>query len=652
MEIQANRGAGPLSCTPLDTTQPVTLLQGENELIVKVFDGFGGWDFTLRFEDELGNPITDGLTISKYPEPGCRKAPYVATRTLDTGQTVRIGRKTLDSWNKEGITYPVSIAISDIRQAGGDCGAPTDTTVTETVPDGWAPSDPSPGGIINGQTVTWNLNGANIAPQTLTYRVTTGAPLGNAKFSGNVSEPGNLISEFPVIGEKVIVYTMPRFPRGAATVFIDDNFDEHVGERGEQGECPNGWTCNVLSCGFGISAFKPGVTKKPGHQGRLRLANESGCPNGVASTVIWNDPVDLSKNSLSAEFDVFFEHKVGTNPPADGLTFMVLDGDDPLNGPTARGAAGGGMGFQNLSGFALEFDLWDNDGGAPQEPSGGTNAARPWEHIGLLRGPGPVVPHVQTNVDLDSQMIPTSAGGTGWPWFVDVIGSGVPLHCEVDYNNSNLQVFLSAPATVDPNTGAPEPAFPRTKVIDTIITFTDAITGELFALNSAYLGFSAGTGGAWAVHEVDNVKVTLFDATAKVEICNNQVDDDGDQLIDCADPDCANDLVSCPPKPKFRRGDLDASGVVDISDPINGLHSLFLGDFEITCQDSADFDDSGQVDITDMINSLLWQFGGGGVAPAPGPFNCGVDPTDDRDDQGNPIDLGCSDYTPTIPCQP
>ncbi|MBI4585407.1 MAG: hypothetical protein HY717_15445, partial [Planctomycetes bacterium] len=96
-----------------------------------------------------------------------------------------------------------------------------------------------------------------------------------------------------------------------------------------------------------------------------------------------------------------------------------------------------------------------------------------------------------------------------------------------------------------------------------------------------------------------------------------------------------------PPPPRFRRGDLDDSGAVDISDPINELHSLFLGDFEITCLDAADFDDSGQVDISDAINSLLWQFASGSIAPDPGPFNCGPDLTPDRDDQGNPIDLGC-----------
>ncbi|MBI4583822.1 MAG: hypothetical protein HY717_07345 [Planctomycetes bacterium] len=99
--------------------------------------------------------------------------------------------------------------------------------------------------------------------------------------------------------------------------------------------------------------------------------------------------------------------------------------------------------------------------------------------------------------------------------------------------------------------------------------------------------------------------------------------------------------------PRFRRGDLDNSGAVDISDPINGLHSLFLGDFDITCQDAADFDDSGEVDISDMINSLLWQFASGDIAPEPGPFNCGPDTTPDKTSP----DLGCRSYDAQVPCQ-
>ncbi|MBI4587155.1 MAG: hypothetical protein HY717_24345 [Planctomycetes bacterium] len=96
---------------------------------------------------------------------------------------------------------------------------------------------------------------------------------------------------------------------------------------------------------------------------------------------------------------------------------------------------------------------------------------------------------------------------------------------------------------------------------------------------------------------------------------------------------------------RFRRGDVDSSGEVDISDPINELYALFLGTFTITCQDAADFDDSGEVDITDAINSLLFQFASGEPAPPPGIKNCGSDPTPDKED----VDLGCTSYSTPCP---
>ena len=82
----------------------------------------------------------------------------------------------------------------------------------------------------------------------------------------------------------------------------------------------------------------------------------------------------------------------------------------------------------------------------------------------------------------------------------------------------------------------------------------------------------------------------------------------------------------------FKRGDTDASGVVDISDPIFNLTFQFVGGIdELPCEDSADVDDSGVVDISDPIYNLTFQFVGGiAPPPAPGPTDCGSDPTNDE----------------------
>jgi hypothetical protein len=84
----------------------------------------------------------------------------------------------------------------------------------------------------------------------------------------------------------------------------------------------------------------------------------------------------------------------------------------------------------------------------------------------------------------------------------------------------------------------------------------------------------------------------------------------------------------------FRRGDVDGSGVVDVSDPVAILGHLFLGSGEPECLEAGDFDDNGILDITDAVNNLNYQFLGGPPPAGPGPFQCGADPT--------PPDLGCA----------
>jgi sugar lactone lactonase YvrE len=87
------------------------------------------------------------------------------------------------------------------------------------------------------------------------------------------------------------------------------------------------------------------------------------------------------------------------------------------------------------------------------------------------------------------------------------------------------------------------------------------------------------------------------------------------------------------PAGSFRRGDVDLSGGIDISDPIIIIHALFLRTLEIPCEDAADPDDSGALNITDGIFILVFQFLG--AAPPAPPFpGCGIDPTEDA--------LGCA----------
>ena len=89
--------------------------------------------------------------------------------------------------------------------------------------------------------------------------------------------------------------------------------------------------------------------------------------------------------------------------------------------------------------------------------------------------------------------------------------------------------------------------------------------------------------------------------------------------------------------PEFLRGDSNDDGTVDISDAINSLGTLFVGQGEILCDDAGDANDDGQLDISDPIITLDKLFLGKAEIPAPGITTCGTDPTDDI--------LECESYT-------
>jgi hypothetical protein len=90
----------------------------------------------------------------------------------------------------------------------------------------------------------------------------------------------------------------------------------------------------------------------------------------------------------------------------------------------------------------------------------------------------------------------------------------------------------------------------------------------------------------------------------------------------------------------FRRGDVDSSGTLDLTDALRVLGYLFLGSGEPGCLETADADDSGRVELTDALRILNYLFLGGLVLPPPGPppFECGPDP------DGSP-DVTCQTYT-------
>jgi hypothetical protein len=132
-------------------------------------------------------------------------------------------------------------------------------------------------------------------------------------------------------------------------------------------------------------------------------------------------------------------------------------------------------------------------------------------------------------------------------------------------------------------------------------------------------------------------------AAPPLEVCDNDIDDDGDGMADCTDSDCAK-AANCLGT-RFVRGDPNASGSVDLTDGIVVLNYLFLGGVDPACFDAADTDDNGGLVISDAVIIFSWLFQGGMEPRPPSPDTgaysrdrCGLDPTDDG--------LDCASFPP------
>jgi hypothetical protein len=81
-------------------------------------------------------------------------------------------------------------------------------------------------------------------------------------------------------------------------------------------------------------------------------------------------------------------------------------------------------------------------------------------------------------------------------------------------------------------------------------------------------------------------------------------------------------------------------GLLDLTDLMAILRTLFLGAPAPLCLDAADADGDGRVSVADAISLLLYLFQDGPTPPAPGPSSCGRDPHP----PGSPRRLGCESY--------
>src|SRR2546425_26807 len=72
--INSTGRPGSDACTPQDIspdggffTSLHVLDPGQNNLILKIFQGTGQWELAIRFQDANGDPVTEGLDVSLVP---------------------------------------------------------------------------------------------------------------------------------------------------------------------------------------------------------------------------------------------------------------------------------------------------------------------------------------------------------------------------------------------------------------------------------------------------------------------------------------------------------------------------------------------------------------------------------------------------------
>lgn len=384
-------------------------------------------------------------------------------------------------------------------------------------------------------------------------------------------------------------------PPGA--IVASDDFDDDG-----EGVCPGGWICSRRGSG----GFEPGVAG-----GRLRLGSlrTRGAANGadVAATAFLDRTFDPRRPFLF-DFDLHFSYDQEATgdgyPPADGLTFAVVGTGTGTERLDLRvGDPGSGLGYDrmnlsldesvvrsrdlSLNSFAVEFDNWHSEDVLNE---GEGSVATAWNPIGGAEGTGKGTYHVALDVSSSiysvQRNLQVKVSDEALPDIYDPSG----IHAQVLYDNGRVKAWVGSNR---------EGGGVMTLVLDAEI--------EPVALNapSVLIGFTAATGDATCVMEVDNFEM--------------------------------RDLLLSE-NPSFHRGDADANESLQLTDAIRILNFLFLGGNSISCEDAADTDDNGTLQLTDAIRILGFLFLGG-PAPAP-PFNaCGIDPTPEDD-------LDCISFPP------
>ncbi len=279
-------------------TFPVVINPGLNRIMVKTFEGGGGFVFRLRIQDAGGTPITSGIELSSDPPTGgCQTTPAVVTRTVTVQGTIMI-EGVASSAYVDGTGLAVSLAVSDVRTAGA-CAAAAATTITEYLPAGWTATNISNGGTLSGNRIIWNLSAAQLAAMpTLSYTADGPVAANPMTLAGSVVESGNIVS-FSVEGENSFPTDSPYSSTGFITTWsiLGPYYSTAVADMSQPGvaNMQQDWLTDGVVTEYDIDArpgeevatdYSPGMAFSQGIRGGTAPGVN---PNGVPMWVEWRD---------------------------------------------------------------------------------------------------------------------------------------------------------------------------------------------------------------------------------------------------------------------------------------------------------------------------------------------------------------------------
>jgi len=565
----------------------VTITPGEHFLLTRVHDGFGGSGHRLRFQDDQGSAIlADKLLVSTK---SAATPPAVYVRRILSADSYRVG----------GDPLVVTLRV--------ESQGPHDVAIKEVLPLGFSAGSASHGGVVGGGQVNWSLTGV-MGTVNVTYELVAGDCPGGGSYCGN----GPSASEYTVDGTRTHSLngdnTFRRDTRGTDDLGAWDVRD--VGTTGGATQRVGDRAVDVTGKGAGVKLQKDEFrfVSIPA-SGDFEIATKIECfddPGGVGQ----GGPMVRDTMDTFGANVLYF---MSSTPPAGGgvgtlkATFRRETNKTRTSSPITISDKD-----------VLSFPIWlklKREGGKISMYRSSDGVTYSGEIGSKDIGTGTT----QVNLKAEALVGIATSGGGGGSTRVDyreVVGSA---------NGGPLPPFT------------PEPPLAPTSVM--------AVSGGKDTMNvswtkpggpepTAYVIYRASSpGGVYSqLAEVGATPTSYVDGglAADTQYCYKLKSKRNATLSgDFSSETCGK---TDPDKPleRFRRGDANGDGAMDLSDPIGVLGFQFLGGAAPLCFDAADVDDVGAtLDLTDGIYSLQYQFLGGPAPPAPGPGVCGEDPTAD-----------------------